>query len=155
MNQFIDEIWGFSLFLFSRFALSFLERFFFRVVRRLKIASLFVWFWFFAWLHFPAEICKISITMDVKLDGWIMSFLNHSSYTQSFSIIQFWWRGKVLVQVYGHYQGLNLKNQGEKNGKTCLSRTIMVCWTSNSCQWICLFTVDGAAETAAKFYRIP
>ena len=43
-----------------------------------------------------------------------MSFLNHSSYTQSFSITQFWWRGKVLVQVYGHYQGLNLKNRGKK-----------------------------------------
>ena len=74
----------------TRFALffsRFLKASFFRLARRLKIVSLFVWYWLFARLHFAVEICKISINVAYDghwMDEWMNSWMNRE---RVFSII--------------------------------------------------------------------
>ena len=50
--------------------------------------------------------CTLDGRVDEQLDEWRTSFFNHSSSKQSsnYSIIQFYWRGNVLVHVYVHGQ---------------------------------------------------
>ena len=107
-----DSVILFRLFSHHTFSpeISILKESFFRLARRLKIASLFGWFaclFFFCETQLPAEKCKITITMDVQLDGWIASLSNHSSSTQSwnYSITKLRWRGNILAQVFVYYQG--------------------------------------------------